>query len=79
MVWAGITLGGPTDLHVLHGGNLTGVRYYDEILNAYAQPYAAAAIGNNYILMDDNAQPHRAVLVENYLDSQGLERMEWPA
>ncbi|GBN05549.1 hypothetical protein AVEN_148409-1 [Araneus ventricosus] len=29
--------------------------------------------------MDDNARPHRAVIVEDYLEGHGLERMEWPA
>ncbi|GBN12090.1 hypothetical protein AVEN_242739-1 [Araneus ventricosus] len=29
--------------------------------------------------MDDNARPHRAVVVEDYLEGHGLERMEWPA
>ena len=38
-----------------------------------------AAIGNDFILLDDNARFCRAVLVEDYLESQGLERMEWPA
>ncbi|GBM46836.1 hypothetical protein AVEN_112185-1 [Araneus ventricosus] len=35
MVWAGISLGGHTDLHVYHGGTLTGVRYREryEILD----------------------------------------------
>ena len=78
MVWAAMSLGGHTDLHVFHGGNVTGVRYRDEILNAYVRLYAAA-IGNGFILMDDNARYHRAVLFEDYLKSQGLERMEWPA
>ena len=67
MVWAGISLGDHTDLYVFYGGNLTGVRY-----RAYVHPYAEA-IGNDFILMDDDARPHRAVLVENYLESQGLE------
>ena len=48
---------------MFHGGNLTGVRYRDKILDAYVRPYAAA-IGNYFILMDDNAQPRRAVFVE---------------
>ena len=38
MVWAGISLGGHTDLPVFHGENLTGVRYHDEIFDAYVQP-----------------------------------------
>ncbi|GFU15348.1 DDE_3 domain-containing protein [Trichonephila clavipes] len=52
--------------------------YRDEILDPYVRPYAAA-IGNDFILMDDNARPHRAGIVEEYLEDQGLERMEWPA
>ncbi|GFY08870.1 transposable element Tcb2 transposase [Trichonephila clavipes] len=78
LVWAGISLGGHTDLHVFHGGTVTGLRYRDEILDTYVRPYAAA-IGNDFILMDDNARPHRARIVEEYLEDHGLERMEWPA
>ncbi|GBM34646.1 hypothetical protein AVEN_122041-1 [Araneus ventricosus] len=77
-VWAGISLGGHTDLHVFHGGTLTGVRYRDEILHPYVRPYAGA-IGNDFIVMDDYVRPHRAVVVEDYLEGHGLERMEWPA
>ncbi|GFY05741.1 transposable element Tcb2 transposase [Trichonephila clavipes] len=75
---AGISLGGHTDLHVFHGGTVTGLRYRDEILDPYVRPYAAA-IGNDFILMDDNARPHGAQIVEEYLEDHGLERMEWPA
>ncbi|GFU51185.1 transposable element Tcb2 transposase [Trichonephila clavipes] len=75
LVWAGISLGGHTDLHMFHGGTVTGLRYRDETLDPYVRPYAAA-IGNDFILMDDNARPHRARIVEEY---HGLERMEWPA
>ncbi|GFT31848.1 transposable element Tcb2 transposase [Trichonephila clavipes] len=78
LVWAGISLGGHTDLHVFHGGTVTGLRYWDETLDPYVRPYAAA-IGNDFILMDDNARPHRARIVEEYLEDHGLERMEWPA
>ncbi|GFY02656.1 transposable element Tcb2 transposase [Trichonephila clavipes] len=78
LVWAGISLGGHTDLHVFHGGTVTGLRYRDEILDPYVRPYAAA-IGNDFILMDDNTRPHRAGIVEKYLEDHGLERMEWPA
>ncbi|GFW60685.1 transposable element Tcb2 transposase [Trichonephila clavipes] len=78
LVWAGISLGGHTDLHVFHGETVTGLRYRDEILDPYVRPYAAA-IGNEFILMDDNARPHRAGIVEEYLEDHGLERMEWPA
>ncbi|GFV06521.1 transposable element Tcb2 transposase [Trichonephila clavipes] len=46
-----------------------------EILDPYARPYAGA-IGNDFILMDDNARPPRAVIVEGYLKDLGLERIE---
>ncbi|GFX90549.1 uncharacterized protein TNCV_4335521 [Trichonephila clavipes] len=75
MVWAGILLGGHTDLHVFQGGTLTGVRYRDEILDPCVRPYAGA-IGNYFILMDDNTRPHRPVIVEEYLEGLGLERIE---
>ncbi|GFU06150.1 transposable element Tcb2 transposase [Trichonephila clavipes] len=78
LVWAGISLGGHTDLHVFHGGTVTGLRYRDEILDPYVCPYASA-IGNDFILIDNNARPHRARIVDEYLEDHGLERMEWPA
>ncbi|GFT14432.1 transposable element Tcb2 transposase [Trichonephila clavipes] len=74
MIWAGISLGGHTDLHVFQGGTLTGVRYQDEILDPYVHPYTVE-IGNDFILMDDNARPYQTVIVEGL----GLERIEWPA
>ena len=76
MIWAGIFLGVHIALHVFHGGNFTGVKY-DDMLDAYVRSYAAG-IGNDFILMDNNARSHRAMFVEN-LKSQGLKRMEWPA
>ncbi|GBM80461.1 hypothetical protein AVEN_57299-1 [Araneus ventricosus] len=29
--------------------------------------------------MDDNARPQRSVVLEDYLEGHGFERMEWPA
>ncbi|GFX39204.1 transposable element Tcb2 transposase [Trichonephila clavipes] len=72
-----LSLGGHTDLHVFHGGTVNALRYRDKILDPYVRPYAA--IGNDFILMDDNARPHQARIVEEYLEDHGLERMEWPA
>ncbi|GFU77858.1 transposable element Tcb2 transposase [Trichonephila clavipes] len=50
----------------------------DEILRPIVVPYAAA-IGDDFILMDDNSRPHRANLVEDSLFEEGIVRMEWPA
>ncbi|UYV85161.1 CD109 [Cordylochernes scorpioides] len=56
MVWAGIFLGGRTALHIFRQGTLTGQRYRDEILAAYVMPQAFQ-MGENFILIDDNARP----------------------
>ncbi|GFW77050.1 transposable element Tcb2 transposase [Trichonephila clavipes] len=50
----------------------------EEILRPIVVPYAAA-IRDDFILMDDNCMPHRANLVENFLFEEGIVRMEWPA
>ena len=57
MVWAGISMQGKTDLHIIENGTLTAVRYVNEILDVYVRQYAVA-IGAEIILMDDNARPY---------------------
>ena len=57
-------------------GTLTAVRYRDEILDPIVRPFAGA-IGNNFILMQDNARPHTARLT--YLYHEGIDVMDWPA
>ncbi|GFU82792.1 transposable element Tcb2 transposase [Trichonephila clavipes] len=78
MVWGGISIGGRTDLHIIRNGPLTGRRYADEVLRPHVIPYAGA-IGDSFVFQDDNAQPHRARLVENMLEAETIQRMEWPA
>ncbi|GFX91626.1 transposable element Tcb2 transposase [Trichonephila clavipes] len=53
MVWAGISLGYRTDLHIFKRGSVTGVRYRDKVLEPIVRLYAAAA-GPTFVLMDDN-------------------------
>lgn len=77
MVWGGISLTGKTRL-VIIGGNLNAERYRDEILQPVAIPYLHS-LGPNSILQDDNARPHRAGFLRDYLQNLGVERMEWPA
>jgi transposase len=78
MVWAGVSLGGRTDLYLLPSGTMNGQRYRDEVLDPYVRPYAGA-IGDTFILQDDNARPHRSRLVDQYLQENTIQRMEWPA
>ncbi|GFS69439.1 transposable element Tcb1 transposase [Trichonephila clavipes] len=77
LVYGGISIDGRTDLYIIRDGPLTTRRHMDEILRPIVLPYAAA-IGDDFILMDDNCRPHRANLVEDFLFEEGIVRMEWP-
>ena len=78
IVWGSISLDGRTDLLVLNRGTLTGRRYIDDILETQVRLYAGA-VGDEFILTDDNARPHRARVVQDYLERVTIERMDWPA
>ncbi|GBN82613.1 hypothetical protein AVEN_122096-1 [Araneus ventricosus] len=67
MVWAGIMLDDRTPLHVFERCTVTGVRYRDEILEYYVLLFRGA-VGPEFILMDNNARPHRALLVDEFLE-----------
>lgn len=78
LVWGGISLDGRTDLYVLPRGTMTGQRYRDDVLDRHVVPFARAR-GQGFILQDDNARPHRAQLVDQYLEQHHIQRMEWPS
>ncbi|GFW00446.1 transposable element Tcb2 transposase [Trichonephila clavipes] len=78
LVYGGISIDGRTDPYIIRDGPLTARRYRDEILRSIVVPYAAA-IGDDFIRMDDNCRPPRADLVEDFLFEEGIVRMEWPA
>ncbi|GFY01181.1 transposable element Tcb2 transposase [Trichonephila clavipes] len=63
------------NLYIIRDGPLTARRYRDEILRPIVVPYAAA-IGDDFILMDDNCRPPRAKLVEDFLFEEGIIRIE---
>ncbi|GBM41878.1 hypothetical protein AVEN_161394-1 [Araneus ventricosus] len=75
MVWAGIMLDGRKPLHVFERGTVTGVRYRDEILEPYVRLFRGA-VRHEFILMDDNARPHTALLVHEFLESEDIRRMD---
>ena len=77
MIWGGFHLHGRTPLYHIQG-NLTGVRYRDEIVRPHIIP-TLQAIGQGAVLQDDNATPHRARVVTNFLQQQQVTRMDWPA
>ncbi|GFY19144.1 transposable element Tcb2 transposase [Trichonephila clavipes] len=76
-VWGGIILGSRTDLHV-QGVTLTGHIYRDVILEQHVRLFRGA-MGAKFLLMDDNARPHHESIVDEYLQSEDITRMDWPA
>ncbi len=39
----------------------------------------AGALGQDFVLMHDNARPHTARVIQVYLEQKGIDVMEWPA
>ncbi|GFW09829.1 transposable element Tcb2 transposase [Trichonephila clavipes] len=65
MVW-GIMIDGRTPLHVFRSGSVTSQIYRDEVLDPYVRLFRGA-YGRDFLFMDDNARPHRANLVDEFL------------
>ncbi|GFX10287.1 transposable element Tcb2 transposase [Trichonephila clavipes] len=78
LVWGGIMLGSRTDLHIFDAGSVNGTRYCNEILLPYVRLFRAA-MGLQFLFMVDNAPCHRTVAAEQLLESEDIERMDWPA
>ncbi|GFV64303.1 transposable element Tcb2 transposase [Trichonephila clavipes] len=78
LVWGGIMLGIRTDLHIFDAGSVNGTRFCNEILLPYVRIFRAA-MGLQFLFMDDNAPCHRTVAAEQLLESEDIERMDWPA
>jgi hypothetical protein len=78
MVWGGISMEACPELVVVNGGAMTANRYITNILEPHVVPFAPF-IGNDSILMHDNARPHIAQIVNEYLDTVEIHHMIWPA
>ena len=76
MVWGMMTTQGRSEL-VEVAGNLNSHRYRDEILRPHMLPYAGAM--DEFILMQDNARPHTARIIYQFLEEEGIEVMDWPS
>ena len=60
-----ICLDGRTDLVVIDGGALTAVLYRDEVLEPMVRPFAGV-LGQDFVLMHNNARPQTARVVQAY-------------
>ncbi|GFX93009.1 transposable element Tcb2 transposase [Trichonephila clavipes] len=78
LVWGGIILGSRTDLHIFDAGSVNGSRYCNEILLPYVRLFRGA-MGLQFLFLDDNAPCHHTVATEQHLESEDIERIDWPA
>ncbi|GFX17128.1 transposable element Tc1 transposase [Trichonephila clavipes] len=67
-----------TRLHVVANGTMTDQRYIDEVLLPHVRLFRGA-VGDKFVFMDDNATCHRTLAVRDCLDSEGIQRLVWPA
>ncbi|GFU20396.1 transposable element Tcb1 transposase [Trichonephila clavipes] len=77
LVWGGIILGSRTDLYV-QSVTMTGHIYRDVILEQHVRLFRGA-MGAGFLFMDDKARPHRANIVDECLQSEGITCMHSPA
>lgn len=76
MDWAGIMFHGPTLLHVLERGTVTGVRYKNAVLEPYVCLFKGSVIPD-FILMGKNSHSQRAHLFDDFLESEDIHWMDW--
>ena len=75
MVRGGISVRSHTELLVLYG-TLTGKRYINEVLQPVVLPFVQQ---HHVVLHDDNARPHRARIVQQFLQQNNVDHLDWPA
>ena len=75
--WAGIKLDGHTLLYIISDSTMTAERYRNEVLEPYVR-FFRGTVGDQFVFMDDNAQPHTTVLVDIYLEEEGIHRTVLP-
>lgn len=79
MVWGCISVTCKMDLITILG-NLNAVRYQQEILERAVIPhFNNHPLATRPIFMDDNARPHRAHAVIQFMQQNATETLPWPA
>ncbi|GFV49760.1 transposable element Tcb2 transposase [Trichonephila clavipes] len=67
-----------TGLHIFDRGSVIGHRCCEKVLLPHVLLFRDA-IGPDFIFMDDNARPHRTLVVEELLEIEDIIRMDWLA
>lgn len=71
MVWTGISADAHTDLHFFERSMDSHI-YIEDIIIPYIVPYKEY-IGENFLLMQDNARPHVARIVSDFLNEVNIQ------
>ena len=78
-LWGCFSFDCKLDLYVLDG-NLTGQNYRDNVLAPRVVPYFDNhALADRPMFMDDNARPHRARIVQPFIQQEAVQTIPWPA
>ena len=79
LIWGAIWSDGRSSLHVMRE-NMTSERYI-RVLEDHIYPlsFSLGDPSSEWILMDDNAPPHRANVTRSYKQSAGIRTLDWPA
>ena len=75
MVWTGISYGQWTLLHFIDG-NLNAQRYRDEIMRPIVVPFIHC---HHLMFQHDNAQPHVTRICTQFLKTEHVPVLPWPA
>lgn len=78
MVWGGVSSDARTELVIVDNA-LTATRYVEDILQEHVVPFGGFIGYDQFILMHDNARPHVAHIVNEYLQEVGIQKLQWPA
>ncbi|GFV05659.1 transposable element Tcb1 transposase [Trichonephila clavipes] len=73
MLSAGISLGYRTHLHIFKRGSVTGLCPVSRL--SPRTHCEQQQLASTFVLMDDNARPHRADIVDDYLKSERIAHM----
>ena len=74
MVWAAVTMHRHTPLQFI-AGNLNSQLYVDEVMRPMVLPFLRQ-IGQEAVLQDDNARPHRGHFVNDFVQVNYIIRMD---
>lgn len=77
MFWGGIMFNRRTPL-IRVPQTMTSQIYMENIITPIIYPLRNE-LGANFVFMDDNARPHRAVRVQEALEAGQITRLNWPA